>query len=58
MQSYISMPIRLTDGSMFGTLCAIDPEPHRLKTPETIEMFEMFAEVIGYQLSAITDELA
>jgi signal transduction histidine kinase len=53
LQSYISMPIRLTDGSFFGTLCAIDPEPHRLKTPETIKMFEMFAEVIGFQLSAI-----
>ena len=53
LQSYISMPIRLADGSFFGTLCAIDPEPHRLNTPETISMFEMFAEVIGYHLSAI-----
>ena len=53
LQSYISMPIRLTDGSFFGTLCAIDPEPHRLNTPETIEMFEMFASVIGFHLSAI-----
>jgi signal transduction histidine kinase len=53
LQSYISVPIRLTDGSFFGTLCAIDPEPHRLNTPETIQMFEMFAEVIGFQLSAI-----
>ena len=53
LQSYISMPIRLADGSFFGTLCAIDPEPHRLKTPETIQMFEMFADVIGFQLSAI-----
>jgi signal transduction histidine kinase len=52
LQSYIAMPIRLADGSFFGTLCAIDPEPHRLKTPETIQMFEMFADVIGFQLSA------
>ena len=52
-QSYISMPIRLADGTFFGTLCAIDPEPHRLNTPETIGMFEMFAEIIGYHLSAI-----
>ena len=52
-QSYISMPIRLDDGSFFGTLCAIDPAPHRLNTPETVEMFEMFAEVIGFHLSAI-----
>ncbi|MDB5597261.1 MAG: Sensor protein [Hyphomicrobiales bacterium] len=53
LQSYISMPIRLEDGSFFGTLCAIDPEPHRLNTPEIIEMFEMFADVVGYHLSAI-----
>jgi signal transduction histidine kinase len=57
LQSYISVPIRLTDGSFFGTLCAIDPAPHRLNTPETIEMFEMFAEVIGFQLSAIKNLL-
>ncbi len=53
LQSYISMPIRLADGSFFGTLCAIDPEPHRLNTPQTIQMFEMFADMIGVQLSAI-----
>ncbi|WP_043359699.1 GAF domain-containing sensor histidine kinase [Belnapia sp. F-4-1] len=53
LQSYISVPIRLADGSFFGTLCAIDPEPHRLNTPETISMFEMFAEIIGYHLTAI-----
>jgi signal transduction histidine kinase len=53
LQSYISVPITLSDGRFFGTLCAIDPAPHRLKTPETLEMFEMFADVIGFQLSAI-----
>jgi len=53
LQSYISMPIRLADGSFFGTLCAIDPEPHRLNTPEIVGMFEMFADVIGYHLSTI-----
>ena len=53
IQSYISMPIRLTDGTFFGTLCAIDPEPHRLKTQENIAMFEMFADMIGFHLSTI-----
>ena len=53
LQSYISVPIRLPDGALFGTLCAIDPEPHRLNTPEIVGMFEMFAEVIGFHLSAI-----
>lgn len=56
-QSYISVPIILADGSMFGTLCAIDPRPARLDTPETIGMFKLFAELIGTHLSAM-DELA
>ena len=34
-QSYISMPIVLANGAFFGTLCAIDPRPARLNTPET-----------------------
>jgi hypothetical protein len=53
LQSYISMPIGPADGSLFGTLCAIDPEPHRLNTPETIDTFETFSEIIGYHLSTI-----
>lgn len=51
-QSYISMPIILSDGSFFGTLCAIDPRPARVKTPETIGMFRLFAELIGKHLDA------
>jgi signal transduction histidine kinase len=51
-QSYISMPIILADGSFFGTLCAIDPRPARLKTPETIGMFRLFAELIAKNLDA------
>src|ERR1700679_482130 len=51
-QSYISMPIILADGSFFGTLCAIDPLPARLNTPETIGMFRLFAELIARHLDA------
>jgi signal transduction histidine kinase len=51
-QSYISMPIVLADGSFFGTLCAIDPRPARLNNSETIGMFKLFAELIGFHLSA------
>src|SRR6202522_2277822 len=46
-QSYISMPIILADGSFFGTLCAIDPRPAILRTPEIIGMFRVFAELIS-----------
>lgn len=53
IQSYISMPIMLKDGSFFGTLCAIDPRPARLNNPETIGMFKLFAELISFHLDAI-----
>src|ERR1700704_4822343 len=49
-QSYISMPITLRDGTFFGTLCAIDPRPAKLNTPETIGMFKLFAELIAFQI--------
>ena len=51
-QSYISVPIRLVDGRFFGTLCAIDPKPGRVKAPETISMFELFANLIAVHLDA------
>jgi hypothetical protein len=51
-QSYISVPIRLPDGSFFGTLCAIDPRPARLNTPETVGMFRLFADLIAFHLDA------
>ena len=51
-QSYISMPIILADGSFFGTLCAIDPRPARLKSVETVGMFRLFAELIAKHLDA------
>jgi signal transduction histidine kinase len=51
-QSYISMPIFRSTGEFFGTLCAIDPRPARLKTPETIGMFKLFANLIAFHLDA------
>lgn len=44
LQSYISVPIVLTDGTFFGTLCAIDPKPAKLNNPETLGTFKLFAE--------------
>src|SRR6202030_969414 len=52
-QSYISVPIFRKDGSFFGSLCAIDPEPHRLNTPEILGMFKLFADLISFHLQAI-----
>jgi signal transduction histidine kinase len=53
-QSYISVPIVLPDGSFFGTLCAIDPNPRILNTPEIMGMFKLFAELIAFHLDAGT----
>jgi signal transduction histidine kinase len=52
-QSYISTPIVLSNGTFFGTLCAIDPRPARLNTPQTIGMFKLFAELIATHLEAV-----
>ncbi len=52
-QSYISVPIFRKNGTFFGTLCAIDPKPHRLNTPETLGMFNLFTDLISFHLQAI-----
>ncbi|MFC3562985.1 GAF domain-containing sensor histidine kinase [Pedobacter jamesrossensis] len=52
-QSYISIPIMLKSGEFFGTLCAIDPKPAVINTPEIIGMFNLFAELIAFHLDAM-----
>ena len=52
-QSYISVPIFRHDGEFFGTLCSIDPQPHKLNNVQTIEMFKLFAELITFHLNAV-----
>ncbi len=49
-QSYISVPILLADGSFFGTLCAIDPNPSALNNPAVTGMFKQFAALIAATL--------
>jgi signal transduction histidine kinase len=49
--SYISVPIVLPDGSYFGNLCAIDPNPNPLSDARTLSMFEVFAELIAIQIA-------
>ena len=56
-QSYISVPIIRPDGAFFGTLCALDPEPVEISRPERVEMFRLFAQLIGSQLES-ADRLA
>ena len=49
--SYCSFPIYLDDGSFFGTLCAIDPEPRHVADETVVEMFSTFARKVGEILS-------
>ena len=49
-QSYISVPITLKDGSFFGTLCAIDPNPAQLNNPQIRGMFALFADMLAMHL--------
>lgn len=47
------MHIIRQDGSFFGTICAIDPKPAKLNSPEIINMFKLFADLISFHLNAI-----
>lgn len=51
-RSYFSAPIVLQTGEFFGTLCAFDRRPRPLNNPATIGMFTLFAELVGFHLSA------
>lgn len=54
-QSYVSYPIIFKNGYLFGTLCAIDPKPAVLNTPEIMAMFQLFAELIAFHLAALEE---
>ncbi|TMV11927.1 GAF domain-containing sensor histidine kinase [Arenibacterium halophilum] len=48
--SYASVPIYRSDGTFFGTLCAIDTEPKDVNNPRSVAMLQMFANLIGRSL--------
>lgn len=49
-QSYFSVPIFRRDGSYFGTLCGLDPNPMKLSARATVSTLELFAQLISEQL--------
>lgn len=50
-KSYCSFPVYLEDGSFFGTLCAIDPEPRKVSDEAVVGMFSRYAAKVGAILS-------
>jgi signal transduction histidine kinase len=49
-QSYISVPVFRCSGELFGTLCAINMQPAEVNNPDTIETFQLYANVIASYL--------
>lgn len=50
-KSYVSLPIILSDGSFYGTLCAIDPKPRKLVGTDIVPTLETFAGRVAAILS-------
>ena len=50
-RSYVAIPVYLDDGSFFGTLCAIDPEPRRVTDEGIVTLFTDLARQVGRILS-------
>ncbi len=50
IRSYISVPITLSTGELFGTLCAIDSKPADLSRPDVLNTFKLLAELIALHL--------
>lgn len=51
IESYIAVPLYRLDGEVFGTLCALDPEPSDVSASD-LELFELFANLIAYEIDA------
>ncbi|MDP9124975.1 MAG: GAF domain-containing sensor histidine kinase [Pseudomonadota bacterium] len=52
IESYASVPIKMSSGEYFGNLCAIDARPHKVNEPRIVSMFELFAQLIALQLES------
>lgn len=47
IRSYLGVPLTLSDGSLFGTLCAIDPEPQPAEVRGELPVVEMLARLLS-----------
>ncbi len=47
ISSYIGVPISISDGSLFGTLCAIDPNPQPLEMENELQFIELQAQLLS-----------
>lgn len=47
IQAYIGVPLQLSNGTLFGTLCAFDREPQAQTIVKELKMVELFAAMLG-----------
>ncbi|HVY91206.1 MAG TPA: sensor domain-containing diguanylate cyclase, partial [Bryobacteraceae bacterium] len=52
IEAYIGVPLRNADGSLFGTLCAIDPKPQPEAIAQDLPLVELLAEMLSSVLTA------
>lgn len=57
-ESLVSVPIYRKNGDFFGTICALDPEPATLKTPEVQSMFKLYADLLSFHLDVVEEKAA
>ncbi len=50
--AYVGIPLKRRDGSLFGTLCAIDPLPQPSLIAEEQELIELIADLLNRLLNA------
>ena len=50
--AYVGVPLTYTDGSLFGTLCAIHPTPRDEKTKADLPLIELFAAMLSSVLNS------
>ena len=59
IKAYIGYPLRRRDGSLFGTLCGIDPQPQPASLVEEQDLIELLVKmletVLQLELSAVED---
>ncbi|MCU4418968.1 sensor domain-containing diguanylate cyclase [Acinetobacter bereziniae] len=50
IKAYIGQPLIKEDGTLFGTLCAIDPNPQSESLLQEEELFNLFGKILSYIL--------
>lgn len=56
IESYVAVPLLRRDGTYFGTLCALDPDPAPVIGDEHLEILALLASLIAFELEAAEEQ--